>query len=93
MKEFLMSRRTVREVMTAQVITVTENASFKELATVMAGDGISALPVLNRSGRVAGLVCEADLLPKEEFKDDPAARRLPWWHRWSEHAKASGGAP
>ncbi len=86
-----MSRRTVREVMTAQVITVTENASFKELATVMAGHSISALPVLNRSGRMASLVCEADLLPKEEFKDDPAARRLPWWRRWSEHAKASGG--
>lgn len=85
-----MSRRTVREVMTAQVITVTENAPFKELAAVMAGHGISALPVLDRSARVAGLVCEADLLPKEEFKDDPAARRLPWWRRWSEHAKASG---
>jgi CBS domain-containing protein len=67
--------------MTAQVIAATENASFKELAAVMAGRGISALPVLDRSGRVAGLVCEADLLPKGEFKDDPAARRLVWWRR------------
>jgi len=85
-----MSRRTVREVMTVEVVTVTENTPFKELAVVMAGRGVSALPVLDASGHVAGVVFEADLLPKEEFKDDPKAKRLPWWRRWAEHAKAAG---
>jgi len=32
-----MSRRTVREVMTSRVVTVTESTPFKELARVMAG--------------------------------------------------------
>ena len=42
---------------------------------------VSALPVLEGEGRVIGVVSEADLLPKEEFRDsDPspheAERRL-----------------
>jgi CBS domain-containing protein len=90
MKEFLMSRRTVREVMTTPVVTVTENTPFKELAAIMLGRGVSALPVLGRSGQVSGLVREADLLPKEEVKEDPRARRLPRWRRWMRRAKASG---
>lgn len=34
---------------------------------------VSALPVLEGEGRVIGVVSEADLLPKEEYRlDDPA---------------------
>lgn len=34
---------------------------------------VSAMPVLEGEGRVIGVVSEADLLPKEEFRDsDPS---------------------
>lgn len=85
-----MSRRKVREVMTDDVVTATENTPFKELAVIMAGRGVSALSVLDAAGRVSGVVSEADLLPKEEFKEDPNARRLPWWRRSAEQDKAAG---
>ncbi|OLZ63181.1 hypothetical protein AV521_39985, partial [Streptomyces sp. IMTB 2501] len=37
---------------------------------------VSALPVIEGEGRVVGVVSEADLLPKEELRDDPDAAYL-----------------
>ncbi|HUK67634.1 MAG TPA: CBS domain-containing protein [Streptosporangiaceae bacterium] len=48
-----MAHRAVREVMTADVVTVTLDTGFKELAGIMATRGISALPVLDAEGRVS----------------------------------------
>ncbi|MFI6384472.1 CBS domain-containing protein [Streptomyces sp. NPDC050658] len=38
---------------------------------------ISALPVLEEDNRVVGVVSEADLLPKEEFRDGDPDDLLP----------------
>ncbi|MET0834012.1 MAG: CBS domain-containing protein, partial [Actinomycetota bacterium] len=62
--------------MTSEVVTVSERASFKEVAATMAEHRVSALPVLDAEGRVAGIVSEADLLLKEEFAEGPAPGRL-----------------
>ena len=35
---------------------------------------VSALPVLDAENRVVGVVSEADLLPKEEFRDSDPTR-------------------
>ena len=43
--------RRVRDVMTQEVVTVDEHASFKEVATLIAERRVSALPVLDREGR------------------------------------------
>ena len=85
-----MSHRKVREVMTSDVVTVGVDTAFKELAAIMARQGVSALPVLDGAGRVAGVVSEADLLPKQEFQEDPKARPLPWWHRWAARDQSAG---
>ena len=85
-----MSHRKVREVMTSDVVTVGVDTAFKELAAIMARQGVSALPVLDGAGRVAGVVSEADLLPKQEFQEDPKARPLPWWHRWAARDRSAG---
>lgn len=85
-----MSHRRVQDVMTSKVVTVTEETPFKELAITMARHHVSALPVIGPDGRLAGLVSEADLLPKEEAKEDQAARRLPWWRRLAGRARARG---
>ena len=50
-----MSHRTVDEVMTSDVVATSLDSPFKELAALMARRGVSALPVLDASGRLAGV--------------------------------------
>ncbi|WP_063775178.1 CBS domain-containing protein [Streptacidiphilus anmyonensis] len=57
--------RTVRDVMTADVVTATGRTPFKELARLMDEHRISALPVIDGARHVLGIVSEADLLLKE----------------------------
>jgi len=59
--------------MTRTVVAVGRDAPFKEIVRTMEHWQVSAMPVLDGEGRVIGVVSEADLLPKEEFRDsDPA---------------------
>jgi CBS domain-containing protein len=60
----------VKDVMSTHVIAVRENASFKEIATRLREHGVSAFPVIDRKGKVIGVVSEADLLPKEALEGD-----------------------
>jgi CBS-domain-containing membrane protein len=83
--------RHVRDVMTPEVVTVGEQTSFKEIAAMMAERRVSALPVLDDEGRVAGIVSEADLLLKEEFPEGPASGHLFQGRRQRiKRAKAAG---
>ncbi|MFJ3824364.1 CBS domain-containing protein [Streptomyces nodosus] len=62
----------VSDVMTRSVVAVSRDAPFKDIVRLMGQWKVSALPVLEGEGRVVGVVSEADLLPKEEFRDsDP----------------------
>ncbi|WP_336115412.1 CBS domain-containing protein [Streptomyces sp. PTD9-10] len=61
----------VSDVMTQTVAAVGRRAPFKEIVQLMRDWRVSALPVLEGEGRVVGVVSEADLLPKEEFRDTP----------------------
>lgn len=54
----------VRDVMTAPAITVTEAASFKEIVDLMLRHGVSALPVVDDTGSLVGMISEADLITK-----------------------------
>ncbi|MFJ9898292.1 CBS domain-containing protein [Streptomyces sp. NPDC091280] len=66
------SPHVVSDVMTRSVATVDGAASFKDIVRAMQERRVSALPVLDAADRVIGVVSEADLLPKEEFRDsDP----------------------
>ncbi|GAA3880300.1 CBS domain-containing protein [Streptomyces lacrimifluminis] len=66
------SPHTVSDVMTHTVAAVGPGAAFKEIVRLMQDWKVSALPVVEGEGRVVGIVSEADLLPKEEFRDsDP----------------------
>jgi CBS domain-containing protein len=55
----------VRDVMTRELVTIGPDAPFKEVAELMVGRHLGALPVVDREGRLLGIVSEADLLPKE----------------------------
>jgi CBS-domain-containing membrane protein len=59
----------VSDVMTHTVIAVGRDAPFKEIVELIDQWRVSALPVLAGEGRVIGVVSEADLLAKEEFRD------------------------
>ncbi|MFE7464477.1 CBS domain-containing protein [Streptomyces sp. NPDC057499] len=60
---------TVADVMSRKVVAVRPGAEFKEIVAAMARWRVTALPVLEGEGRVIGIVSEADLLLKEEFRD------------------------
>ncbi|MEU3741446.1 CBS domain-containing protein [Streptomyces sp. NPDC032198] len=77
----------VTDVMTRTVASIGRRADFKEIVQLMEEWNVSALPVLEGAGRVVGVVSEADLLYKEEFRDaDPAdSTQL---RRFSDLAKA-----
>ncbi|WP_036329583.1 CBS domain-containing protein [Microbispora sp. ATCC PTA-5024] len=58
----------VRDVMTANVVSVTGSTSYRDVAQVLIARGVSALPVVDPRGHVIGVISEADLLRKEEFR-------------------------
>lgn len=53
---------TVEEAMTTEVVTVSPEAPVTVAARLMRDTGVSGLPVVDREGRVVGIVTEADLL-------------------------------
>ncbi|MEU9123269.1 CBS domain-containing protein [Streptomyces sp. NPDC048506] len=63
----------VSDVMTQPVAAVDHQARFKEIVRTLRSRRVSAVPVLSAERRVIGVVSEADLLPKEGFREaDPA---------------------
>ncbi|PKM80178.1 MAG: hypothetical protein CVU89_14970 [Firmicutes bacterium HGW-Firmicutes-14] len=51
----------VEDIMTKNVLTVEEDVSVEEIATIMSEAGINRLPVL-RDGKLAGIVSRADII-------------------------------
>ena len=58
--------RTVGDAMTRQVLTVHPDTPFKQIAELLVGQGIDAVPVVDESGRVHGVVSGSDLTCHEE---------------------------
>ena len=56
---------TVRDVMTTGVIAVRGDTSFKEMAAMLGSSRVSGFPVIDRAGKVLGVVSETDMLIKE----------------------------
>jgi len=64
----------VRDVMTADPMTVTPATPLKNVADILVRGRIGVVPVLTPQGRVAGAVAEGDLLRKEQLQRDPEGR-------------------
>lgn len=64
-----------RDVMTPDVTTVAPEASVAEAAKLMLERRISGVPVVDRSGRLVGIVTEGDLMRRAEL----ITARRPWW--------------
>ena len=57
---YLLSKITVRDVMTKEVLTVTEDTPIEQAARIMSDNKIGGLPVM-RGERVVGIITETDL--------------------------------
>ncbi|MEV1249413.1 CBS domain-containing protein [Nonomuraea sp. NPDC050022] len=64
-----MLRTKVEQIMTRQVVSVHASTPFKDVAETLIKHGVSAVPVIDDDRRVIGVVSEADLLCKEEFRE------------------------
>ena len=64
----------VRDVMTANPMTVTPATPLKNVADILVRGRIGVVPVLTPQGREALLVAEGDLLRKEQLQQDPEGR-------------------
>jgi CBS domain-containing protein len=67
---------TAAEIMTSPVVTVAPQTSVASIATLLAGNHISAVPVCWPDGTLAGLVSEGDLL--RPFRESVRSKR-DWW--------------
>lgn len=79
----------VKDVMTTDVAAVRETARYKDILAVMRQRHVSAIPVLDTAGHLAGVVSEADLLLKEIGAEALAGRLISTGRR-AEQSKASG---
>jgi CBS domain-containing protein len=66
------------DVMTAGVITIEPDADVKTAARTMLEKGISALPVIDKNGKLVGIISEGDLIRRTEAGTEAKAS---WWLR------------
>jgi CBS domain-containing protein len=68
----------VKDVMTTDVVTVLPETDVREIARTMVERRISAVPVVDQSGKLAGIVSEGDLMRRAESGTE---RTRSWWLR------------
>lgn len=67
-----------KDIMTTQVLTVGPGATVREAALLLADNGITSAPVVDR-GEVVGIVSEGDLLHLRDEETDGPKRRSSWY--------------
>jgi CBS domain-containing protein len=60
--------RRARDIMTTDVVTIAPDTPFRAVARALHDNKISGLPVVDEDGRVIGVVSEADLAYKVEYR-------------------------
>jgi CBS domain-containing protein len=68
------------DVMTRGVVTVSPETPVTEVARLLLTRGVSAVPVVDASGRLVGIVSEGDLVRRPELGTE--AERSPWVRLW-----------
>jgi CBS-domain-containing membrane protein len=80
----------VDDVMTRDVVSVSEDTPYRELVDLLISRRVSAVPVVDRHDRVTGVVSEADLLHKVEAADGASPRIFDAWRRRGDRAESRG---
>src|SRR5215471_20418007 len=79
------------DVMTTNVITVVPDTSVQALATLLSERGISGVPVVDKDGRLVGIVSEGDLLHRAETGTErrTTRRRSRWLDSFASDQEAA----
>lgn len=64
------------DVMTVRVVTIEPDATVQTAAKLMLERGISALPVVDKAGKLIGIISEGDLVRRAETGTE---RKSSWW--------------
>ncbi len=83
-----MKHRLIDQVMNRDVVKTLPEASFKEVADLLARHAISGVPVVDRDDQVLGVVSETDLMYRQAGQDD-APRRWYVTRRRSKSARTA----
>ena len=70
-------RAYVRDIMTASVVTVRADTSYRDMVALVRRQRISGLPVVDEDGKVLGVVSETDLLAPQAAGPGPGVH--PTW--------------
>ncbi|MCL5982649.1 MAG: CBS domain-containing protein [Firmicutes bacterium] len=65
-----------RDLMTRDVVTVASDTTVQELARLLLEHKISGLPVVDKEGRIIGIVSEGDLVYQDKKLHIPAAWQI-----------------
>ena len=65
-----------KDIMTTSVVTVTQDATVRDIAKLLLERRISAVPVIGETGQLLGMVSEGDLMRRVENKTE---RHPSWW--------------
>ena len=68
----------VQDIMITDVITISPQATIREVAELMRQNAISALPVLTDAGELVGIVTEIDLITRHTPPRQPQYIPLLW---------------
>lgn len=67
-KKRLLKKKSVKDIMTKEVVCVREDAEIKEAARLLSENRISGMPVIDNEGKVIGVISEADILVSSGIK-------------------------
>ncbi len=66
---------TARELMTTHVLTIREDATVQELATLMMKRDVNPVPVVDGHGQLSGIASRSDIVRLMALEEDNAATR------------------
>ncbi|MCF8041745.1 MAG: CBS domain-containing protein [Desulfarculaceae bacterium] len=61
-----------KDIMTKDVVTLTPDAEITKAAKLLLEKGFNALPVVDKDGRVVGILCQSDLISQQEALPVPS---------------------
>lgn len=78
---------TARDIMTREVVTVTEDTTIRELAGIITTHRIGSVPVVDGEGKLVGIVTETDLIEQDKSFHIPTVITLFDWVIYLESEK------
>ncbi len=65
-----------RDLMTREIISTSPETPVRDIAALLSAHGISAVPVIDKTGMVVGMVSEGDLIDRRQTERE---KRREWW--------------